>query len=276
MQYNELYRKSFMMRKRFLELFTNLGFGHTTSAFSMTELLVTLYTKIMNFKADEPEWSDRDRFVLSKSHGAGMLCPIYEDVGFFSKDEMENVLRIGGDLSKLRRYFYPGFEFYGGSLGIGLGVASGLALGAKMERSNWLTFCVVGDAECYEGSIWEAAMFAGHNRLNNLIVIVDRNSLGCSDFTENMLSLEPFADKWKACGFDTKEIDGHSYREILAALNDVRVRRSCKPLCIIAHSVKGKGLNNISNIPLMHGYVPKGDEAESAFAALEDIGHLYQ
>lgn len=266
--YDALYAKSFAMRKRFLELFTKLGFGHVTSAFSITEIVITLYTHILRYRIDDKDWQERDRFVLSKGHGAGMLFPVFEDAGLVSAEELETALKIGGNQENLLGLFYPGFDFYGGSLGIGLGMAAGLAMGAKLGRKSWLTFCIVGDAECYEGAIWEAAMFAGHNRLNNLVVIVDRNGLGCSDFTEDMLALEPFADKWKACGFVTKEVDGHSYEELLEAFSGIRTKKNAQPLCIIANTVKGKGLDYLSNIPLMHGYMPKGDEIERAFDSL--------
>lgn len=264
-----LIEKSYKMRKRYLEIFTDLGIGHVTSAFSTTEILVTLYYTIMRYQTDNAEWEDRDRFVLSKGHGAGMLFPIFEDLNFLPSDKLKESMQIGGDLSVLRSFFYPGFEFYGGSLGIGLGLACGLAKGARLNRRDWLTFCLVGDAECYEGAIWEAAMFAGHQHLNNLVAIVDRNYLGCSDFTENMLSLEPFADKWRACDWDTAEVDGHDCQAIYTVLRDIRSRHSKKPLCIIANTIKGHGLSYMENIPLMHGHIPSGEETKRAFQELE-------
>lgn len=265
---NQLYEKSHQMRRRFLEIFTGLGYGHLTTAFSETEILVSLLERVMEFHKDG---SPRDRLVLSKGHGAGMLFPIFEDLGILSKEEISDMIRLGGDFSKLRELFYPGFEFYGGSLGIGLGMAAGLALGDKLNRDSRLTFCVLGDAECYEGAIWEAMLFAGHNRLNNLIAIVDRNYLGCSDFTENMCALEPFAEKWNSCNWETRSIDGHSYEEILEALSGVRCRKTSKPLCIIADTVKGKGLEYLSNIPVRHGYMPKGEDVKLAFEKLEYV-----
>ncbi len=270
-KYEMLYEMSYKARKRFIELFSNIGFGHITSAFSITEIVVALYSKILRYNLNNPEWIDRDRFVISKGHGAGMLFPVYEQMGFFTKDEMDNIISIGGDFGELKKYFYPGFEFYGGSLGIGLGLAAGLATGAKLERKDWMTFCILGDAECNEGAVWEAILYAGHNRLNNLVAIVDRNSLGCSDFTENMLSLEPLKDKWIACNWDVESIDGHCYEEIIPLLEKTKSRRSGKPLCIIANTVKGKGLDYLYNKPLMHGYMPKGDDVEKAFQSLKSF-----
>lgn len=269
-KYQEMYELSYRMRKRFLELFTNLGFGHVTSAFSLTEILGTLYLKIMNYRIEDPEWENRDRLVLSKGHGAGMLFPYFEEVGYFTKEEMDDMIRIGGSYERLQRLFYPGYEFYGGSLGHGLGIAAGLALGARLNRSSWYTYCILGDAECYEGSIWEAAIFAGQRGLNNLVAIVDRNVLGCSDFTENMLPLEPFAVKWEACGWDVVSVDGHSYGELIPVLGESRHRRTAKPVVVIARTIKGKGLEYLYDKPLMHGYMPNSEvEIDKAFNLLK-------
>lgn len=264
--YKRLYNKSDKIRKRFLEIFTKLGYGHLTTAFSETEILITVLEEIMEFRSDDRH---RDRFVISKGHGAGMLFPIFEDMGIFTPEEIEEMVKVGGDFSKLKGLFYPGFEFYGGSLGMGLGMAAGLALGAKLERESWFTFCLLGDAECYEGSIWEAMLFAGHNKLNNLVAIVDRNYLGCSDFTEHMCKLEPFEDKWKSCNWDTKVVDGHSYEELITAFSGLRSRRGDKPLCIIADTVKGKGIGYLSDIPVLHGFMPSGDNVQKAMDSLE-------
>lgn len=265
----ELYEKSYSMRHRFLELFTKSGYGHLTSAFSETEIMIALFEKVMRF--DEHK-KPIDKFVLSKGHGAGMIFPILEDMGVFTAEEVEGLLGVGGDILKIREYVYPGFEYYGGSLGIGIGMAAGLALGLKQNRSDANVFCLMGDAECYEGAVWEAMVFAAHNRLNNLVVIVDRNYLGCSDFTENMCGLEPFADKWRSCNWEVKEIDGHSYKELLGVLMTVGEKKSGRPLCVIADTVKGKGLDYLSNIPLNHGFMPVGENAELAFERLKHVG----
>lgn len=267
----ELYEKSFSMRHRFLELFTKAGYGHLTSAFSETEIMIALLEKVMRFDKDK---KPIDKFVLSKGHGAGMLFPILEDMGIFTMEEVEGFLGIGGDIMKIREYVYPGFEYYGGSLGIGIGMAAGLALGLKLNRSDANVFCLMGDAECYEGAVWEAMLFAAHNRLNNLVVIVDRNYLGCSDFTENMCGLEPFADKWRSCNWYVREVDGHSYEELLPALSDMRRKKSDRPVCIIADTVKGKGIEYLSNMPLRHGYMPVDAEADSAFKELCYFGQV--
>lgn len=264
--YKELYEKSYEVRKRFIEIFARLGYGHLTTAFSEAEILISLMEMVMSWN---PKERTGDKLVISKGHGAGMIFPILEDMGVLSVEEVDEIVRIGGDFTPIKDMYYPGFEFYGGSLGIGLGMAAGMALGEKMNRSGNLVFCLVGDAECYEGSIWEAMLFAGHHNLNNLIAIVDRNYLGCSDFTENMCKLEPFCEKWESCGWNVRRINGHSYEEILDSLQGIRSRRTCQPTCIIAETVKGMGIDQLSNIPLYHGYVPKGEDIELSLKRLE-------
>ena len=263
------YNKSYEIRKRFLELFSELGHGHLTTAFSETEIMISLFEGVMRFDEDK---KCLDKFVLSKGHGAGMIYPILEDMGIMSQEETKKAIALGGDIASIRDYVIPGFEFYGGSLGIGIGMAVGYAIGLKQNRSDAIVYCLLGDAECYEGSVWEAVLLAAHYKLNNLVVIVDRNYLGVSDFTENMCGFEPFSDKWKAYNWNVKEIDGHSYEELFETLGDVHRIKSSKPLCVIADTVKGKGLDYLSNIPLKHGYMPVGEDARRAFEELEHFG----
>lgn len=265
----ELENKAYQYRKRFLDIFTGLGYGHLTSAFSWAEIATVLYNEIMYLPPDVNQAGDFDKMVVSKGHGVGMLFPVFEDMGFFQAGELENTIQTGDSNEKLRKLYYPGFDFYGGSLGIGLGVAAGLAKGAKLQGASWKVYCIVGDAECYEGSIWEAMNFSGHQQLDNLIVIVDRNSLGCSDFTEHMLRLEPFKEKWLSCNWDAYEIDGHNIGQIYDALSEASGRGHNKPQCIIANTKKGAGLDYLVDKPLMHGYMPKkDDEIYRAFAEL--------
>ncbi len=261
---------SYRTRRRFLELFTGLGYGHVTSAFSWTEIAVVLYYEILRQKKEDMLAGKADRLVVSKGHGCGILFPIFEDLGYFSKEEMETILQVGGDSSKLNRLFYPGFDFYGGSLGIGLPMAAGMAMGDKLSNRSCRTYCLVGDAECYEGSIWEGVHFAGHNCLGNLVVILDRNGLGVSDFTEHMLKLEPLALKWESCGWDVCEVDGHDVEDVYQAIHKAGSQEHLHPQCIIAHTKKGKGLTYLVDKPLMHGYMPKkADDIERAFVSLE-------
>lgn len=256
----EFIEKNYVLRKRFLEIFSRLGFGHLTTAFSETEYLTYLYYNVADL--------NEDVIVLSKGHGAGMFYPIFEDLGMIEKGYLDEQLKIGGDISELKTLVLPGFDFYGGSLGIGLGFAAGLAIGRKKNGEKGRVYCVVGDAECYEGSIWEAAMFAGHNKLDNMTVILDRNRLGCSDFTEHMLALEPLRQKWEAMRWNVMEINGHDYKSLKQAFDAATARKE-KPLCLIANTVKGSGLPSVSNIPLMHGYMPDQRKTQEFLSELQ-------
>lgn len=265
----ELERKTYQYRKRFLELFTAIGFGHVTSAFSWAEIATVLYHEIMDLAPSVDQTFEYDKLAISKGHGAGILFPIFEDLGYFTPVQMNDMVKIGGSHSQLRKLFYPGFDFYGGSLGIGLGMAAGLAKAAKLSGYPWKTFCIVGDAESYEGAIWEAIQFSGHQKLDNLIVIVDRNGLGCSDFTEHMSALAPLKEKWESFHWSVTEINGHDIREIYDALQKAKNETNGKPKCIIAKTKKGQGLEYLIDNPLMHGYMPKGDDIDKAFRSLK-------
>lgn len=269
---SELNHKARQIKKICLDMCVNAGMGHVTTAFSCAEIMVALYYDIMRYDSANPSWEDRDRFIMSKNHGSVITYPILADLGFIDKDLLMQFMQDGSILGGHSKKDLPGVDFSGGSLGIGLGVASGLAYGAKLSKKDYRIYCLVGDGESYEGSIWEAAMFAGHNELNNLTVIVDRNNMACTDFTEKMLRMEPYADKWRSFNFDVKEIDGHNMKEVLAALQNSKFRSESKPLCIIANTVKGHGIDFMSNDPLMHGAAPKGDNIQRAYEELEKDG----
>jgi transketolase len=246
------------------------GTGHLTSSLSCIDILVALYYgKVMRFNPQNPLWEARDRFILSKGQASPALYAILADLGFFGKEELNKFAQKGGKFGVHLQNGVPGVEITSGSLGQGFGIAAGLAQGAKMNRELHLVFTLLGDGECYEGSIWEIAMYAAHNRLNNLIAIIDRNYLCVTDFTENLIQLEPLEDKWISFGWDVKRINGHAFEEILKALASIRCRKSAKPLLIIADTVKGSGIGSISNIPLWHGMAPQGKEIAAYRTELE-------
>jgi transketolase len=182
--------------------------------------------------------------------------------------EIDGYLQDGSPFGRHTKASVRGADFCGGSLGVGMGVACGLALGAKLSGHDWLTFVILGDGECYEGAVWEAVMFAGANCLNNLVVLLDRNGMALTDFTEKMLPLEPLSRKWDVFNWEAREIDGHDFAEILSALRDVRKRESDRPLCVIANTVKGNGIDFMLDKPLWHGQTPKGEDADRARALL--------
>lgn len=261
----ELNKKSKHIRNLLLDMCVKAETGHVTSSFSCTEIMVALYYGgILKFDPKNPQMKDRDRFILSKGHASVILYPILADLGFFSISELDRFAQAGGIFGVHLQNNVPGVEITSGSLGHGLGVAAGLALAAKMNRESYMTFVLLGDGECYEGSVWESAMFASHHRLNNLVAIVDRNYLCCSDFTEDTVALEPMQKKWESFGWKTINVDGHSIEEILKSLSGFRSRKSSNPLVIIAHTTKGKGVSFMSDVPLWHAVAPKGQEAIDA------------
>ena len=266
--YSLIEQKVAWAKRKVLEMCIQANLGHLTTAYSCAEIVATLYYGVMRVDPDKPQWDDRDRFIMSKNHGSIMTYPILADMGFFDLSELDTFMADGTHLGGHSKSGLPGVDFSGGSLGIGLGVASGLAYSAKMDVKDWLTFTLVGDAESYEGSIWEAAMFAGHNELHNLIAVLDRNRLGVTGFTENLLRLEPISDKWSAFGWEVRKVDGHNIKALFESLSDVRERKTNKPLMIIAETTKGNGIDFMSNEPLYHGVPPKSTDIERAFRQL--------
>ncbi|MDR4508976.1 MAG: transketolase [Candidatus Brocadiaceae bacterium] len=265
-----LKKKSYNIRKTMLEMCIKAETGHVTSSLSCIDILVTLYYgNILNHAPRNPSCAKRDRFILSKGQASPALYTILADAGYYKKSALDKFAQKGGMFGVHLQNDVPGVEITSGSLGLGLGIAAGIALGAKMDRDLYLIFTLLGDGECYEGSVWEAAMFASHNRLNNLIAIVDRNYLCVTDFTENLIALEPMEDKWRAFGWDTLRVDGHSFESLLPAFSNLRSRRSSRPLVVIADTTKGEGVECVSNIPLWHGLSPKGEEAELARECLK-------
>ena len=263
-----LKKKARRIRKLVLEMCCKAGTGHITSAFSCMEILVALYHGgVLCYDPKNPQWAQRDRFILSKGQASVLLYPLLADAGFFPLVELWKFNRADGKFGVHLQHDVPGVETTSGSLGHGIGIATGLALAFKMNRELPMVFALLGDAECYEGSVWEAAMFASHNRLNNLVAIVDRNHLGATNFTENMVELEPLDQKWRSFGWDVVCIDGHSFEQILAALEGVRSRKTARPRVIIADTVKGKGIPFMCYNPLWHAMVPKGRQVQEAKTA---------
>ena len=265
LEIEKLAKKAIHIRRQVLEMVVSAKKGHIGGAFSCTDILVALYHGgILQYDPANPKWEDRDRFLLSKGHSGVALFAVLADLGYFPISELDTFCKNDSMLGGHPDKNIPGIEADTGSLGHGLGIACGLALGAKMDSKDYLSFALLGDGECYEGSIWEAAMFAGHHHLNNLIAIVDRNCLCATDSTESCVTMEPFADKWKAFNWEVKEINGHSFEDLLGAMKNARERDSDRPLAIIAHTIKGKGVSFMEgNIESHHG-VPKGEKLEIA------------
>jgi transketolase len=249
---------------------TNLGgSSHIGSILSIADILAVLYNSVLNYNSKDPKWIDRDRFILSKGHaGAGVYAALAES-GFMPLDKLKTHYQDGSDLSgHVSHKGIPGVEFSTGSLGHGLPVACGMALAAKINKKKYRVFVLLSDGECDEGSNWEAILFAAHHKLNNLVVIVDRNRLQSINSTEETLALEPFGDKWKSFNWDLIEINGHNHNEILKSCKNENNSKS-KPLCVIANTTKGKGVSFMENSTLWHYRSPQGEEYKLAIEELE-------
>jgi len=261
----KLEKKSHEIRKQVLDMCIKAGTGHVTSSLSATDIMVALYHgNLLRHDPKDPKWEGRDRFFLSKGQASPLLYAVLADRGFYSKAELKKFAQPGGIFGVHLQKSVPGVEITCGSLGQGFGMATGCALAAKMDRKLHMVYALLGDGECYEGSIWEAAMFASHNRLNNLVAIVDRNYQCVTDFTENIVALEPMDERWASFGWNVKRVDGHSHCELLDAMEELRSRRSTKPTVVIADTVKGCGVDFMSCVPLWHGLAPKGKDAARA------------
>lgn len=251
---------------------TNIGnSSHIGSVLSAADILAVLYNDVMDVESNNPLKKDRDRFVMSKGHaGAGVYATLAES-GFFPVEKLKTHYQNGSDLSgHVSHKGVPGVEFSTGSLGHGLPVAAGMAFAAKYKKEKNRVFTLVSDGECNEGSTWEAIMFAGHQKLDNLIVIVDYNKIQAMGSTEETMDPEPFAEKWKLFGWDALEIDGHDInvlKESFDAVNSL----SGKPKVIIAHTVKGKSVSFMENNLLWHYRSAQGQEFENALNELEAI-----
>lgn len=274
MDIGELERKANWVRHQVLEMIVSANKGHIGGAFSCTDILVALYYGgILRFSPSNPNWSGRDRFILSKGHSCPALYAILANTGFFPVSELGSFCRDGSMLGGHPDRNVPGIEADTGSLGHGLGIGAGLALSAKIDKKDYITVVLLGDGECYEGSVWEAAMFAAHHQLNNLMAIVDRNQQCVTDFTEECNRLEPLAAKWRAFGWEVKDINGHSFEELLLAFKGFRLRRSPRPLVVIANTIKGKGVSFMERNIAWHHSVPAGEELKVARQEL-GIGDL--
>jgi len=259
-------KKARHLRRQVLEMTLAAGRGHVAPSFSCVELLVSLYLGgVLHVRPSEPNWPDRDRFILSKGQAANLLYALLADMGFFDTDELMSFTRAGSRLGGHCEDHIPGVECFTGSLGHGLSIGAGIALAAQMDDRQHLTVVLLGDGECQEGSVWEAAMFASTRRLSRLIALVDRNGLQAIDFTENVARLDPLDEKWRAFGWEVRTVDdGHDLAELRSVLADVRTREADRPLVIVADTVKGKGVSFIENRPIWHYRIPVGDEVASA------------
>ena len=251
-------------------MMANSGKGsHIGSALSIADLLAVMYTDILNIDPQNPYKKDRDRFILSKGHAGAAVYAVLAEIGFFQLKKLETHYQDGSDLSgHVSHKNIPGVELSTGSLGHGLSVGVGMAKAAKLDKKGHKIFVLLSDGECDEGSVWEAAMFASHHKLENLVALIDYNKIQSLDSVANTLNLEPFKDKWESFGWNTIEIDGHDHNQIkLELLRSPSVKN--KPSVYICNTTKGKGVSFMENSVLWHYRCPKGKEFKAALKELQ-------
>ena len=252
------------LRLRVLDLTSAARSSHVGSAFSAAEIVAALYSGIIRVSPENMDDPDRDRFILSKGHAVAILYAVLAERGFIPSDWLstfyrDDTLLAGHATAK----GVPGVEFSTGSLGHGLSVGCGIAYAARLDDRPSRTWVMLSDGECDEGSVWEAAMFAGHHRLDNLIVIVDYNRVQSIGTTKDVLDLDPFADKWRSFGWTAREVDGHDVREVITALSEIPAGKDM-PTAIIANTIKGKGVSFMEGTVLWHYRSPQGAELANA------------
>lgn len=256
------------IRKTIYKIAHYAGGGHLGAAFSIVDIITVLYfDNVLRYDIANPEWEGRDRFVLSKGHACYALYAVLAKAGYFSENELWSVGKPGSRLGgHPKLHEIPGVEASTGALGHGLSFAIGIAYANKVDDRQSHTYVILGDGECQEGSIWEGALSVPTLELDNMTVVVDYNKLQAMDKLENIVNMKPFADKWKAFGWNVVEIDGHNYKEIREALLE---RQEGKPTLVLANTIKGKGVSFMENVPIWHYRMPNEEELTVLF---KDLG----
>jgi transketolase len=263
----ELKELARQFRRDILEMIYLAGSGHPGGSLSAVEILIALYYHKLNIRPEDPALPLRDRFIMSKGHASPGLYTVLANRGFFPKEELKTFRKLG---SRLQGHVYkgvPGVELSTGSLGQGLSVACGIALGAKVRKVKFRIYCLVGDGEIQEGQIWEAAMTAGQHKLDNLVVILDANKVQENDLVEKIKNEEPTCAKWRDFGFHCIEIDGHDFEQIMKALDEADTVKE-RPTFIKANTIKGKGVSFMEGSPKWHGKAPNKEQFETALKEL--------
>jgi transketolase len=264
-----LRKQAKLVRVEILKMLTLAGSGHTGGSLSAADIVTALYFSKMRYKPDDPGWKERDRFILSKGHAAPLLYAVLAMAGYFDRSVLKTLRKLGSPLQghPCSRVL-PGVEISTGSLGQGLSVSNGIAIGLKMDNLSSRVYCLLGDGEIQEGQVWEAAMTAAHYKLDNLCAIVDLNGLQIDGPVSKVKAIEPVASKWSAFGWNVIDIDGHDIKEILEALNEAETVKG-RPSVILAHTIKGKGVSFFEGKVEYHGISPTPEELEKA---LEEMG----
>ena len=256
------------VRRDIVGMITAAKSGHPGGSLSAVEILVALFFDVMRHDPQNPKWPDRDRFILSKGHAAPVLYSVMAECGYTPKDQLGTLRQLGSIYQghpDVR--FIPALEASTGSLGQGLSLGLGMALAARLDKSPTRVYVVLGDGESQEGQIWESAMFGGDKAVDNIVAITDNNLIQLDGFVKDIMPLDPLADKWRSFNWHTIEVDGHSISELQAAFAEAAATKG-KPTAIIAHTIKGKGVSFMENMPKYHGTAPTADELTKALAEL--------
>ncbi len=264
----ELQKKAIQIRRDILNMLTLAGSGHTGGSLSEVEILIALYYYKLRHNPKEPKWPQRDRFILSKGHGCPALYAVLADCGYFPREELWTLRKVGSRLQGHPQIGLPGIEVSSGSLGQGLSIADGMALASRLDNLDIRIYCLMGDGEINEGQVWEAAMTAAHYKLDNVCAIIDANKLQIDGFTCDVKNLEPLPDKWRSFNWHVLEVNGHNLNELMDAFDEAEKLKG-KPTVIIANTVKGKGISFIENKVEWHGIAPKKEQLEQALKELD-------
>ena len=257
------------LRRHIITMIGKAGSGHPGGSLSAVEIVTALYFGLLRHKPSDPQWSDRDRFILSKGHAAPLLYAVLAECSYFPVDELSTLRQLDSRLQgHADRTATPGVEMSSGSLGQGLSFATGVALAGRLNSQDYRVYVLLGDGECDEGQVWEAAMAAAHYKLDNLLAIVDNNGLQIDGCNCDVMNLEPFNKKWKAFGWHVIEVDGHDFAQLFDAFERAKPIKG-QPTVIIAHTVKGKGVSFMEHNVDFHGKAPNAAEVEIALKELE-------
>ena len=254
------------IRRHAIEMTHLSGGSHIASVMSVADIIAVLYTSVLRVKAENPKWVERDRIILSKGHAGAAIYAALAEKSFFPVTELKTHYGNGSRLSGHVSHKVPGVDFSTGSLGHGLSAGTGMAYAAKLDNKTHDVYVVMGDGECDEGSVWEAALFANNYRLDNLVAIIDYNKMQSLDFCENTIEIASLASKWRAFGWNVIEVDGHNYDELDVALNDNS--KNGKPTVVIANTIKGKGVSFMEGKAAWHGKPISSDDLAKAIAEL--------
>jgi len=264
----ELEKMAKQLRRDVITMIATAGSGHPGGSLSAADIVTALYFKVMKHNPKDPRWPERDRFVLSKGHAAPILYAALAECGYFPVEELSTLRKLGSRLQgHTDRTLTPGVEMSAGSLGQGLSYATGIAIASKLDKKDYQIYVLLGDGECEEGQIWEAAMSVPHFGIDNLTAIVDNNGIQLDGRCCDIMAVEPFAAKWRAFNWNVLEIDGHDMREILKALAQAKEKKG-QPTVIIAHTIKGKGVSFMEGNVDFHGKAPNTEQTAQALKEL--------